>query len=58
MVDILEGQYFIKRRLGKYTRPWGVYQRLVGRDVRITAFKTELHARMYAAAQSIAMEQS
>jgi hypothetical protein len=52
-MPIKEGEYFIRKRIGKHEHPWGVYQRLGGQDIRITAFKTEMHARYYAAAQTI-----
>lgn len=51
--EIQEGEWFIRKRIGKHEHPWGVYHRIGGQDVRVTAFKTEQHARIYAAAQTI-----
>ena len=48
-----EGEYFVRKRIGKQKCPWGVYQRLGHQDIRVAAFKTETHAIYYAAAQLI-----
>lgn len=56
--EIAEGEFFIRRRLGTQTFPWGVYQRLGGQDIRITAFKKEEQARYYAAAQTISIDKA
>jgi len=42
-----EGEFFVRKRLGKQPRRWGVYQRLGGQDIMVTSFTTELAAITY-----------
>lgn len=56
MATIKDGDYFIRHDLRPTSYPWDVCRRIDGRDNRITAFKTEVQARYYAAAQMIAKE--
>lgn len=53
MSEHQEGEWFIQKRIGKPLHPWGVYQRIGGQDIRVTAFKDKDHAAMYAAAQKL-----
>lgn len=48
-----EGTYFIRQRLGRNECPWGVYQRLGGQGILVSAFRTKIHAAYFAAAKSI-----
>jgi hypothetical protein len=52
--QIEEGEYHIIRDSRPTSHPYDVARRINGRDYRINSFKTEIHARYFAAAQNIA----
>ena len=54
MREIKEGEYHIVRDSRPTSYPFDVMRRIRGRDFRINSFKTEIHARYFAAAQNIA----
>lgn len=56
-MTIKEGEYHIVRDSRQTSYPFDVMRRLNGRDYRINSFKTEIHARYFAAAQNIAASQ-
>lgn len=53
---IKDGEYHIVRDSRQTSYPFDVMRRLNGRDHRINSFKTEIHARYFAAAQNIAAQ--
>lgn len=52
--EIKDGEYHIVRDTRPTSYPFDVMRRLDGRDFRIKSFRTELHARYFAAAKNIA----
>lgn len=52
--EIQEGEYHIVRDSKPTSYPYDVMRRIRGQDYRINSFGTEIHARYFAAAQSIA----
>lgn len=54
MKPIQEGEYHIVRDIRPTSYPFDVMRRINGRDHRINSFRTEIHARYFAAAQNIA----
>lgn len=50
--EIMEGVYFIRRAPTGF--PFDVFRRVGGQDHLVNSFKTEIHARYFAAAQNIA----
>lgn len=58
MREIKEGEYHIVRDNRPTSYPFDVMRRISGRDHRINSFQTEIHARSFAAAQSIAKDTS
>ena len=52
--EIQEGDYHIVRDSRPTSYPYDVMRRIHGRDYRINSFGTEIHARYFAAAQTIA----
>lgn len=56
MREIKEGEYFIRGAPIGY--PFDVFRRVGGQDHLINSFKTEIHARYFAAAQNIAAGQA
>lgn len=54
MADVLEGEYHIVLDTRPTSYPFDVMRRIRGRSYRINSFKTEAHARTFAAAQAIA----
>lgn len=56
--DMNEGDYFVRRRFGKQTFPYGVYQRIGGQDIRVTAFKTKEQAAMWVAVRAMSRSEA
>ena len=51
---IADGEYFVRQDDRPTSYPFDVMRRLNGRDFRINSFKTEIHARYFAAARNLA----
>lgn len=51
--EIKDGEYHIIRDRRPTSYPFDVFRRINGRDHRINSFKTESHARCFAAVQAI-----
>lgn len=54
MCKIQEGEYHVITDSRATSYPYDVMRRIRGHDFRINSFKTENHARYFAAAQNIA----